>query len=170
MTTWGVSAAFLTKKHNCTLAGITARCGGACCYGPTFWPGRVSSTTEHKACPRLGDKGCTFSDNDKPVTCHIYPLRLNKNNKLVLHHRAMFPTGICKGNFGNGPMLVDAMRNNLIALFGEAQYTRVRADVIAGKDSYFEVPPAVFAAYEAEFALELANKPPVPRSQQRKAK
>lgn len=67
------------------------------------------------------------------------------------------------GNHGVGPLLIDVLEASLVRLFGRAQYDRVRADVVAGKDSYFNVPPAVLAAYEQEEAWAAANAVPQPR-------
>jgi hypothetical protein len=43
----------------------------------------------------------------------------------------------------------------------------VLADVLAGRDSYFEVPPEVLASYELEQAQEAVREQPVPRTRQR---
>lgn len=51
------------------------------------------------------------------------------------------------------------MRSNLVQLFGQAQYDRVKADVDAGRDSYFEVPPEVLVRFEAEAKLAAKNEP-----------
>lgn len=160
---WRVSAAWLRRQHDCTLAGILGRCGAACCTSG-FWPPAAYHAGEPGPCGMLGPRGCTFAPADKPVTCHLYPLRV-RNGLLGLHHRATYERGVCKGNHGRGPMLIDALRANLTELFGEEQYERVRAELLAGHDSYFEVPPQVLAAYEREEQWASALTPPRPRSQ-----
>lgn len=163
---WKVSAAWAAKQHDCTAHGVMMRCGGACCRSPSFWPPKAYAGPDnpgHK-CGHLGDTGCTLAPEDKPVTCHLYPMMLNDNGTLILHQRATFPKGVCHGNFGNGPPLIESIRPNLIKLFGEEQVDRVTADVMAGRDSYFEPGPEVLAAYKQEKAWEATNLPPLPRS------
>lgn len=158
---WRISSAWARQAHECTLAGILARCGGACCKGDTYWPSRAYGTV----CGNLGPAGCVLPDADKPVTCLLYPLRLNHSGALVLHHRATFGKGICKGNHGQGPPLIDALEGQLTELFGADQYAHVRADVLGGRDSWFEVPAAVLAAYEDEERRAKVDAPVVPRRQ-----
>lgn len=162
-----VSAAWLSRKHDCTLAGIHARCNGGCCYGNAFWPGKSGAREMpdgRRACDHLGPAGCVLPPADKPVTCLLYPLMINNHGTVVLHHRATFGTGVCKGNHGNGPPVVDALRDNLTELFGAEQYARVRADVLAGRDSWLDVPPAVAAARAREVIEEAENRVPTRRS------
>ena len=144
----------------CKLEGILARWGGRCWRSKTFWPPKSGSD----GCPRLGPQGCTFSAEDKPVTCHLFPLRLNKSGTLVVHHKSMMSPSFCGGNSGIGPMIVDVLRESLVELFGQGQYDRVRADVVTGRDSYFVVPEQVLRAYEDESKKEENNEPPSPRS------
>jgi hypothetical protein len=157
-TRWRVSAAWATKLHDCTLAGIHARCGGHCCYGP-YWPASSYTTDPAGPCGNLGPSGCTLTADVKPVTCHLYPLRL-VNGTLGLHFHATRPA-CCRGNYGRGPMLIDALRQSLVALFGEAAVDRVRADVVAGRDGWFDVPPDVAARMAREQDLATRNERPV---------
>lgn len=164
---WRVSAAWSRRAHECTLAGIKARCGGGCCYGPSYWPARsYPAGAAGGPCGHLGPNGCDLSGDDRPVTCLLYPLRLNKAGMLVLHHRTTTATSVCKGNHGQGPALIEAMAYSLTSLFGAVQYERVRAAVMAGADSYFDVPPEVLRSYELELAQEAANEQPIPRTLQ----
>jgi hypothetical protein len=165
---WRVSAAWSRRAHDCTLAGIEARCHGGCCYGPTYWPAvSYPGGPEGGPCGNLGPEGCRWSGADRPVTCLLYPLRLNRAGMLVLHHRTTTASSICKGNHGQGPALIDAMEYSLTSLFGAEQYARVRAEVMAGRDTYFEVPAEVLASYELEQAQEAVREQPVPRTTQR---
>lgn len=161
---WRVSAAWLAKPHDCTLRGIVDRCGAGCCYGSVYWPPRTAA--DGQGCPLLGPGGCTLSVADRPVTCLLYPLLVNAQGMLVLHARATTERGICKGNFGRGPMLIDALAGQLTALFGADAVARVRADVVAGRDSWVDVPPDVLASYEREHRWALGNVVPMPRTQQ----
>jgi hypothetical protein len=55
-----IAASTLVARHDCTLAGIVARCGGRCCHGPTFWPARSSDAgAAGGPCANLGPTGCT---------------------------------------------------------------------------------------------------------------
>lgn len=162
-----VSAAWLQRAHDCTLNGITTRCGAACCTagpGGTYWPARAFGRADGR-CGNLGPLGCTLSAADKPVTCHLYPLMINGSGTLVLHHRATTGRGVCKGCHGHGPPLVDALRDNLVELLGGAAYAHLRAEVMANRDVRVAVPPAVWAAWLAERQEEAANETPPPRSQ-----
>ena len=163
---WKLSAAWASKRHNCTVAGILSRCHAACCHGPTFWPGRVGNTENNTRCQRLGDKGCTFPLKDKPISCLLYPLRLNKSGTLILHQRAVYAKGICKGNFGDGegPLLIDALKDCLVELFGLDQYKQARKDVLSGKDARLVPSAELLHQYYREEARQTANLPPQPRS------
>lgn len=151
---WNISAAWATKHHDCTLEGIKARCGGKCCETSYCWP----PTAYGGRCGWLGDNGCTLSPEDKPVGCHLYPLLLRRG-LLQMHNIATMPNMVCHGNFNNGPMLIDALKDSLILLFGQDQYDRVRSSVIEGKNSYFEVPYDVAREFEQELYLEDNNLP-----------
>ena len=161
---WKISAKWASRRHECNLAGIRARCGGTCCKSPSFWPPMASPHPEVLGCVHLGPAGCTLAPKDKPIVCHLYPLTLNKNDKLVVHNRATTEKGRCKGNHNNGPMIIDVLKDSLIELFGEAQYNRVRADIVSGKDSYFVLSKELLEQWEREKAWAEANVVPRPRS------
>lgn len=158
---WKVSAKWAAKRHDCTLHGILKRCGGMCCKNPHLWP---PSAGGKGGCVHLGEKGCTLAPEDKPVVCHLYPLKLNGSGTLIVHHGAIFAKGMCKGNHGEGPPIIETVGESLAGLFGREQYERVHADVMAGRDSYFDVPPAVLAAVAREHEWEEQNIPPKPRT------
>jgi hypothetical protein len=162
---WRVGAKTMTARHDCTLSGIQARCGGGCCRaGPSrsYWPARAYGDV----CGNLGPSGCTLSPDDKPVTCLLYPLVAHDDKgSIVLHHRTRLPTSVCRGNYGQGPMLIDAIADNLRTLFGDAEFERVHAEVTAGRDSYFDVPPDIAEAVRREHGWADRSLKPVPRSQ-----
>lgn len=153
---WRLPHTVALIRYECTLKGILKRCGGRCCSSPSFWPPK--SGPNH-TCVHLGPQGCTIG-NDRPVTCHLYPLRI-KDTTLFIHGATRWPA-VCKGNRGadDAPPLIDSIRSGLIAIFGEAEVVAARADVMAGRDAYLRVPAWVPAALEAEDALEAANVPP----------
>ena len=157
--TWKVSAAWASKPLMCTLDGIVREggCGGTCCTSRTFWPPR----TGEEGCPHLTDTGCSFTEAERPVKCLLYPLMPNKNRKLIVHHRAA--TGHCKPNWGLGPPIVEALHTNLVALFGADQADRMKADVLAGKDTEVRVPAHVAAALDLEEQWEAADIVPEAR-------
>lgn len=156
---WRLIAATATSRYDCTPGGIALRCHGACCRSPAFWPPR---TGVDAVCPRLGPEGCTLGDA-RPVTCHLYPLRINPQGTLVLHGNTRFPQGMCKGNRGQGPMLIDALRPGLVVVLGEDEYEAVRATVLCGRNALVVPLPWVAAALAQEAEWEAANVPPVPR-------
>lgn len=154
---WGVSAAWVVRRHNCTLEHIRSTCGGNCCRTQGFWPPKTTPT----GCAHLtAENVCRFEERDRPVTCLLYPLRLNAAGTLILHSRAAARTSVCRNAHNHGPQLIDALASNLRALFGPEQYDRVRADVLAGRDSYFDVPDDVAAYVDAEADWERRNVPP----------
>lgn len=158
---WKFSAAWLGKPLNCTLAGITENCNGKCCKKP-FYP--ASSSPHSDNCVHLGEQGCTLAGKDKPVTCLLFPLKKNDNDTWVLYHRASQPNGCCAGNYGNGPILVDALYDNLTELFGAPIADQIRAGVHAGEDVKIKVPAHVLRAYELERKWEADNTIPEPRN------
>ncbi len=60
-------------------------------------------------------------------------------------------------------MLIDTQRDGLIEIFGHQQYDRVRQDVAAGVDSYFEISEEMWEHFQAEADMENNRVKPVPR-------
>lgn len=165
MTVWKVSAAWASKRLNCTLDGIMRHCGGACCTKLAgYWPPRVyESKGVH--CEYLGDKGCTLTEADRPIDCLLYPLIFNNTgNTIILHNRACQPNWVCKGNYREGPPLIVALKTCLTALFGEEQYNEVVRRVLRGEDGYFIPSDVVELHRKVEELQAQLNLPPVPRS------
>lgn len=160
-----ISAAWASKQLNCTLEGITRNCFGKCCTSPTFWPPASGGREDH-ACAHLGPKGCTLSPADKPVTCHLFPMKQNKHGTLVLWNRAAQPGSCCYPNYGHGPMVIEAIYESLVELFGQQQADHAVVEVKAGRDPVLRVPPEVAAAMAMEERWAAENKIPEPRSQQ----
>ena len=163
---WRISAAWAIKQHDCTLHGIKTRCGG-CCHSKKWWPPAAFNNPDG-ACGHLVPTGCVLTPEDKPIKCHLYPLVVSKNGLIKLNFRwGTAKTWGCKGNHGNGPMLLDALKNSLIHLFGAEQFTRVRKQVLTGANSYFDVPDDVVGAFEAECFEEANMVPVMPRSKRK---
>lgn len=161
--TWKFSAKWLAKQHECTLLGITTRCHGACCTagkGGQYWPGRSGADGR---CPNLGEEGCVLPVVQRPVTCLLYPLRLNDGGNVGLHQRAMFPTSCCAGNYGHGPRLVDALAEQLTALLGPVEYAALVQAVTDGVDYSVVVDESIAAALAREAEWEAENTPPTAR-------
>ena len=161
---WKISAAWARRQHDCTIGGITRRCHAGCCNSTTYWPSRAAGRADGR-CAWLGPTGCTMTPEQRPVTCLLYPLRVNPSGTLILHQRATTRHGICKGNHGNGPPIIEALRGQLTVLFGPDQYERAAAAVLAGQDAWVDVPAWVIAAMEQEAAWEAANVIPEPRKE-----
>jgi ParB/RepB/Spo0J family partition protein len=161
---WRISAAWANKPLNCTVEGITkpGGCGGRCCRSESFWPPK-SGTTKGHGCDLLGPQGCTLPPEDKPVVCHLYPLRLNPAQTLVCHHRA--PTGCCKPNWGHGPAIIDVVSDSLATLFGTEERDRIVAEIKGGRDTTVSVPQDISTALAIETRWEEANTKPQPRRQ-----
>jgi hypothetical protein len=166
VTYWKISAKWASKRLNCTPQGILrdGGCGGHCCKMKSFWPPSSNKKNPAAGCPKLGPNGCTFTPEQKPVTCHIYPMKLNKNNTLVLHHRITQGV-VCENCWldAKGPMLVEAMRPNWVALFGEGEADRIIKFVRAGMDVLVPVPKKILKAYEREEQWYKSNSIPKAR-------
>ena len=163
-----VSVKWLNRNFDCTLHGIKTRCGGHCCTsGPTglYWPAKAYGSAPNTPCGNLGPQGCVLPLKDKPAACMLFPLTENKvTGQLVLYHRSSLKTGICKGNAGNGPHILDALRPGLVELFGEAEVDRVKVEVLAGRPVAFKITPRLRAQLDREAYEEKHNLPPTKRS------
>jgi hypothetical protein len=162
-TTWKMSAACAIKHLDCTFHGITrvGGCGGACCKKMSFWPPKAGD--DPAQCDRLGPEGCTLGD-DRPLTCHLYPFRLNKNNTLVLHHTGFYlKHSTCDPCRGKGPRVIDAIFQSLVSIFGVFEAARIRDEVDAGRDPIIDVPQGIVDAMAEEDQWEADNTVPLPR-------
>lgn len=161
--TWKFSAAWGRKQVNCTLDGIQKVCGGGCCKGTVFWPSRANGNV----CKHLGEAGCTLPEPNKPITCLLYPLLINKSGTVILHHKVTTKTAPCGDNYGNGPMVIEAVAGHLTTLFGQATSDRIVAGVKAGQDVVVDVPDVLAREWERERGWERANIIPGPRREVR---
>lgn len=166
--TWRFSAAWLARRHDCTPAGIAARCGGKCCAtgGPGAFPPRLPSGS----CPYLGPKGCTFTPADKPVACLFYPLLIQGRPKtgiplVVLHHITTMRNSDCSGNHGEGPPVVAALAEHLTELMGVEAYNELKDSVYRGDDYRWTVPAQIVSDWLLEREDMDAERVPPPRSQ-----
>lgn len=159
---WRVSMAWASKHIDCTLRGIMKGClkeGTNCCNHKNFYP----PSSNGGKCFHLGEKGCTLTDNDKPIKCLLYPFVIKKD-MLVIYGRAL--TYTCKPNYKKNEIsILENMRGNFVALFGEKQYERVYNDVIIkGVNSWVQPTKRLLRQLEAEQILEDKNEIPVPRT------
>jgi Fe-S-cluster containining protein len=153
--TWKLSAKSAERKIDCTLHGILSPggCLGQCCRSKSacFWPPNSGTALDYKGecvCPNLTEKGCRFQEQDRPVQCLLYPFVLNDKNTMVIHFRA---PSICKGCINSeAPRIIDALRQNFTALFGEGVYFEMVKSVNNGKDYIFTPSKEVLKAYEYE--------------------
>lgn len=162
---WKISAAWASTMIDCTAHGITREggCRAKCCYGPTYWPGRAGPYGLR--CAHLGNQGCTLKAADKPVTCHLYPLRLNAKGTLVLHNAAILPHGCCRPNYQRGGrMIIEVLAPSLRALFGKRIAGMMVQSVKAGKDFRFKPPKTILQAVAREEEWAAKNQVPELRS------
>ena len=134
------SAKSLLRKVQCTVEGIIKHCDGRCCKGDAFWPSKASAkhdSTGLRICHYLEATGCSLPQDEKPITCRLYPLVINSNNTVIVHFRA---PSFCKGNIGEGEPLIDSMRECLVSIFGQQTYDIIRNGVQHGVDVYVDVP------------------------------
>jgi hypothetical protein len=160
---WRISAKWAAKALDCTLQGIVHRCHGGCCYSRkgAYWPARAHNPIDGP-CFWLGDRGCKLQRTDRPLTCLMYPLVLNASNMWVMHYRGR--RGCCAANVDKGPMLIDAMADNLIVIFGEQLASEIRKDVRRGRNPEFVVADSVAVQWVHEQTLIAADTIPQPRS------
>lgn len=160
---WRISAKWAVKRLDCTLHGIVHRCHGGCCYSRkgAYWPARAHSPIDGP-CFWLGDRGCKLHRTNRPLTCLMYPLVLSDSNMWVMHYRAR--RGCCAANVDKGPLLIDALAENLTVIFGQELASRITDEVRSGRNPEFVVPEPVAAQWVHEETLIEANAIPQPRS------
>ncbi len=129
-TYWKFSAKNLLKNHRCDYN----ICKGKCCKGPTFWPGRASDDGE---CINLYPSGCQIPIQNRPITCLLYPLVLNKNNTIIRHFRCR---AICKTNCELGKPIIEELFWCFSSLFGNDQASYLKQEILKGKDTILLVP------------------------------
>src|SRR4030043_815558 len=148
---WKISSKWMLKRFDCTPEGIRTKCRGKCCYGP-LWPG---CTGKDGKCPFLGENGCKISDITKrPITCLLYPLKLNKNNTLVVHLKGILKNMPCEKCYGSGPLLIDLMGDTFSFIFGPDNFERIRNQVLGGKDEFICLKTSILERYKKERELE----------------
>lgn len=157
---WKFGPGSACLPYECTLKGILEHCG-SCCTGSASWP----PSTGEGGCSRLGPTGCTLGVA-RPVKCHLYPLRVNAKGTLHVDSFTRHPKGLCKGNRGRegAPLLIDALRDSLVLIFGEAQVDACRAACLAGRDGYLDVPDWAVKELEQEAVWAVRNTPPPPQA------
>lgn len=162
---WKISAKWLSKRVNCTFQGITQNCKGNCCKTKGFWPPNAFGGE----CGLLTESGCAWGVEDKPITCLLYPLKLNKNNTLVLHSRVTYAKGICKGNYGNGnKTILEVLEVQLTHLFGAKEYEKMKTSILVHKKDYIlTIPEHISKALEFEGKDEEKKLPPIKRTQRK---
>lgn len=162
---WTLNPGSACLPYECTVEGIRDRCGGACCWDRGYWP-PSSGGVKRGPCPALTiGVGCTLGDA-RPITCHLYPLVVSDRGTLMVDPDTRWvKTGVCKGNRGaeGAPMLIDAVRPGLVALFGEEVWARARTTVMAGRPARLVVPEWLKAALREEGRLADANESPTAR-------
>ena len=165
---WRISAAWARHRVNCTPQGIRDNCKGRCCTAAGFWPGRSGAGG---VCPRLGPEGCTLPTGDRPVTCLLFPLKVNRyepgkvRHNLTLYNRVPMPPQHfpCGANYGHGPLVIEAIAPSLVLLFGQAEADRIVAEVRAGRDVDVALPADVAASVAMEERWAAEGVPPIPR-------
>lgn len=157
------SAKWCQKRVACTLATVPHVCGAGCCTSRAFWPA-MSTDRPNGHCHHLGPQGCRLGVA-RPVTCHLYPLKISKTGTVVLHYRVTqspnhFP---CRGNYGNGPMVIEALADSLDHLFGAVTGQHIVDEVRAGRDVIVPIPDHLRNDLNREMRWAADNDIPAPR-------
>lgn len=162
---WKFSWRWLTKRLNCTEEGITGPegCGG-CCISQDYWPPSAGGTEYGYMCPMLGDNGCSFSIEDRPIVCLMYPLTVAPSGTVGLMVQATRSHGPSAPCYKAGPMIIDSLRNQLIAVIGESEYWRVREGLLEERDVEVEVPYLVILQLAKEYIWAIRGEVPQSRS------
>jgi Fe-S-cluster containining protein len=158
---WRFPASLANFRLDCTLQGILTRCHAGCCTTQGYWPPKAGVVPD--ACDNLTATGCALGDA-RPVTCALYPLRLNKNGTMVAHFRGVHQQGgVCHACKGHGPILIEALAGSLAAIFGAEQAAMIQREVLAGRDALAHVPPIVVQQLAVEKTWEEQNIVPTAR-------
>ncbi len=160
---WSLSAKWALHHLDCTVHGITTRCNAMCCVHQNLYPPSCGAAYGLQHCYHLTPTGCSLGE-DRPVICHLFPLRLNLQNKLIGWGRMCLPGNICYPNINIGPTILDTMHASFALLFGKSTTDYIIEMVSKGKDPYFAVPAATVHIYEIELQAEQSKAVPLPRS------
>lgn len=160
MEVWRISWRWASKQLDCTASGIARNCHAGCCFsrGGSYWPANAHSPVDGP-CFWLGPKGCQLPLEDRPISCLMYPLVLTKANTWVTHFRSGI--GCCRTNVGQGPRVIDVLREPLVALFGVKTAAAVRDDILGQRDA--EVPVTNKLSGQWRFELELKANRTIPK-------
>lgn len=148
-----ISSAWATKRVDCTTHGITKAggCAGKCCVISSFWPAKAN---DGGPCAHLGDAGCTLKPKDRPATCHLFPMIINKSGTMVGWGQMMNPTSICGPCANKGPMLIEAIRPGLEEIMPDTDWDDVTARLIAGNDVDVVLPADIVRALRMEESMD----------------
>ena len=150
-----ISTAWLSKCFDCTPSGRTI-CQGNCCTGHVnelstnkifvrFYDDEwelIPDKIKLQLAPFLTDQRvvknidgkctllqfCMKNSQYKPRECKLYPLTISKNGLLVVDFKATYY--YCP-NYKKGLPIWITLKNNLIDLFGEEFYDRLKKDMEA---------------------------------------
>lgn len=137
-----VSWKYMKNKMPCNLSYITANCKGRCCSGQSviipLLPEETSNFTNYTVINNLlqpktigkNNYVCHFFDNTtglctiqntiKPLACRLSPLKINKNDKLVIQWRWLKLK--C---FGEGDYIYKTYKYVLDYMFGVTETNRI---------------------------------------------
>lgn len=160
------SAAWLSKRINCTLEGILTQCHGCC--ESKFYPCTIPEQNVYNHCFWLGDKGCKLNMDEEPVLCMLYPIIFNDNHTMILFARSLFQS--CKKTYKQGEKsILENQSNQIIHIFGQEFYDLMYKSIIVNqKDFYFEMPRYVLACIAIENLLETMHEIPMKRTEYEK--
>lgn len=152
----------IQTPFDCNHNGII-KCRGACCIKiKSYWPLRAYQPA---GCFFNSSRGCRLSMEDRPIDCLLYPLFINGNNTLVIHHHCFHKKWVCRDNVNKGLPLVDSLRECLVELFEEKEYQAIKEASESGRWYTFETTAKFDLQREYENLCIKYDLPIIPRSE-----
>jgi len=159
---WKISAKWANKIITCTKDGIINFCHGQCCKYKTYFPKNYPDDT---SCSALTELGCSFSLDERPVSCVLFPFTLQKNNLLGMQFRIIYNPHRCGPCIGKGDKtILENLSNQWKILFGDETVEKMIRTTKIGKDFVFRVDKKIDEQVRKELDFDYkSSRNPEPR-------
>ena len=156
----------MKKKFICNKDFILNNCHGECCFSKnklyhnflkeeseyfkkTFPREKMFScdlNKKRKCLYQTSENLCSLYKEKIPLGCYLYPLTFNKNNTLIIRHRALMFKCYNQGDF-----VYITFKYPLIKLFGEVNYQyMVKKLEESNEDFYIDIDDNIFKELTCE--------------------